>query len=328
MFPRLFAQTGLSLERLRALVEVGAFGSIVKAADSEPARQSLYSRQIKELEDFFQVPLLERHGRGVRLTASGRELARISRFFLLGLSNFQRGCLAEGQTYRVAADATFVRCFLVPALTELGRRQTGIHFSIEIASGDAIERRLHDLTLDFGIVTQETLSRPLQFRELGRWRLNLWVPKSMARTAAQAERGVEQGKLPLVSAEASIRGQQGDSLAQAEPPLVCPSFMEACDALATGGYAGLLPDFLEPPDGEKKFFKVPSRQYEGVEFRYHFAWNPRLLRLNPHAGRRRDALVMALTARMAESARRAVFPTAAAKGSRPQPPAPRPRPAG
>src|SRR5689334_22230885 len=102
MFGKLFALSGLSLDRLRALVEIGSAGSIMKAAGGDPIRQSQYSRQIKELEDFFQTSLLERHGKSVRLTARGKELTRISRFFLLGLSNFQRGCLAEEQSFRIA----------------------------------------------------------------------------------------------------------------------------------------------------------------------------------------------------------------------------------
>jgi hypothetical protein len=36
MFARLFAESGLSLDRLRALLEVGAAGSIVKAAEGDP----------------------------------------------------------------------------------------------------------------------------------------------------------------------------------------------------------------------------------------------------------------------------------------------------
>src|SRR5436190_2430407 len=112
MFSRLFAESGLSLDRLKALLEVGAAGSIVKAADGDPVRQSQYSRQIKELEDFFRTRLIERQGKGTRLTDSGRELARISRFFMMGLSNFQLGCLEEEQTFRIAASATFIRCFL------------------------------------------------------------------------------------------------------------------------------------------------------------------------------------------------------------------------
>ena len=79
MFARLFAESGLSLDRLRALVEVGAAGSMVRAAGGDPARQSQYSRQIKELEDFFQAGLVERYGKGIRLTASGRSDARFRR---------------------------------------------------------------------------------------------------------------------------------------------------------------------------------------------------------------------------------------------------------
>src|SRR5438270_10895943 len=100
MFARLFAESGLSSDRLRALVEVGATGSIAQAAGGDPIKQSQYSRQIKELEEFFRTTLIERHGKGVRFTTNGRELARISRFLLMGLSSFQRGCLGEQRTYR------------------------------------------------------------------------------------------------------------------------------------------------------------------------------------------------------------------------------------
>ena len=44
------------------------------------------------------------------LTRNGRELARISRFFLLGLSNFRHGCLAEEQTFRIAPTGASVKC--------------------------------------------------------------------------------------------------------------------------------------------------------------------------------------------------------------------------
>src|SRR5881409_3442212 len=107
MFDKLFADRGLSLDRLRALLKVAATGSIVKAAAGDAIKQSQYSRQIKELEDFFQAKLTERQGKGIHLTAKGTELARISRFFLRGLANFQRGCLAQEQSFRIGASASF-----------------------------------------------------------------------------------------------------------------------------------------------------------------------------------------------------------------------------
>ena len=200
MFTKLFAESGLSFDRLRALLEVGAARSIAKAAGGEPVKQSQYSRQIKELEDFFRTRLIERQGRGTRLTSSGKELARISRFFMLGLSNFQRGCLAEEQTFRIGASATFIRQFLLPLLAGASLRGGGARYASEAATDEEIERRLHDLTLDFGVVTNESLSRPLQTKCLGEWRLELWVPKAFRLNATKAAQNFEQGRLPLVHA--------------------------------------------------------------------------------------------------------------------------------
>jgi len=191
MFSNLFAENGFSLERLRALLEVGAVGSIVKAAGNDPVRQSQYSLQIKELEDFFRTQLIERHGKGTRLTASGKELARISRFFMLGLSNFQRGCLKEEQTFRIGASATFVRHFLLPALSGPALGKGGTRYATETAMDAEIERRLHDLTLDFGIVGKTELSRPLQTKVLGEWKLGLWMPKAFRYSEARAAQAFE-----------------------------------------------------------------------------------------------------------------------------------------
>src|SRR5438034_9264788 len=142
MFAKLFAESGLSLDRLKSLLEVGAAGSIVKAANGDPVRQSQYSRQIKELEDFFRSRLIERQGKGTRLTANGKELARISRFFMLGLSNFQRGCLTEEETFRLGASATFIESFLLPSLADAKRANAGVHYVPKSATNAEMERRL------------------------------------------------------------------------------------------------------------------------------------------------------------------------------------------
>ncbi len=294
MFTRLFAQSGLSLDRLRALVEVGACGGIVRAAEGDPARQSQYSRQLKELEDFFQVALVERHGKGVRLTHQGRELARISRFFLLGLANFQRGCLAEGQTYRIGASATFLSTFVLPILTRSPFGAQGSRFALETVSDAEAERRLHDLTLDFAVVTRNSLSRPLQSKELGRWGLCLWVPKSLRRNVRQAARAFVAGQLPLAWPIAELPLGSFETLRGHEPAVTCSSFLEARIALAEQELATVLPDFLSPGDAARQLLRVRTPLVDAARFGYHLAWNPRLLRLNPHAVRRRDALVRML----------------------------------
>jgi DNA-binding transcriptional LysR family regulator len=298
MFSRLFAQSGLSLDRLRALVEVGAAGSIVRAAGNDPVRQSQFSRQLKELEDFFQTGLVERHGRGLRLTASGKELARISRFFLLGLSNFQRGCLAEGQAYRIGASATFIEVFLLPILADPGRIESGVRFTIETVAEQEIERRLHDLTLDFGVVCREALSRPLQVRELGMWRLRLLVPKKVCKSESQAVQAFMERRLPVAWPAGELPPLSDNSLENYKPALTCGSFLEARAALEREGLAALLPDFLATRLGPGRLLVASTPQLNAARFRYHLAWNPRLLRLNPHARRRKDALISALARKL------------------------------
>lgn len=296
MFARLLAQSGLSLDRLRALVEVGAGGSIVRAAEGDPARQSQYSRQIKELEEFFQTALVERHGKNIRLTASGRELARISRFFLLGLSNFQRGCLAEGQTYRIGASATFIGQILLKVLAGPGLTRTGVRFAVEVTAEHDIERRLHELTLDFGVVNRRTLSRPLQTRELGHSRLQLWVPRSLCGSRQQAGRAFRAGSLPLALA---VNEMPTAELARfPEPALTCGSFGEAQMALRERGLAAVLPAFLRPDGAMNQFVHVRTPAVDSLELSYCLAWNPRLLRLNPHATRKRDVLLAALRGKL------------------------------
>ena len=296
MFSKLFAESGLSLDRLKALLEVGAAGSIVKAADGDPVRQSQYSRQIKELEDFFRTRLIERQGKGTRLTGNGKELARISRFFMLGLSNFQRGCLAAEQTFRIGASATFIRQFLLPAISGTAMQQGGTSYATEVAADEEVERRLHDLTLDFGVVANAALSRPLQTRPLGEWKLELWIPKGLHLSETRALQAFEQRRLPVVLAR-EMAGLGVLSIEDYEACLICDSFLEARTALEGGMVAALLPDFLTPERNLRSCIRVHPSKLGSRSFQFHLAWNPRLLRLNPHAGRRRDRLAEALLER-------------------------------
>jgi DNA-binding transcriptional LysR family regulator len=129
------------------------------------------------------------------------------------------------------------------------------------------------------------------------------VSKSLVKSAAQAERDFVARRLPLVLPAGELPPQTPACLDDYEAALICNSYVEVCDALASGGLAGVLPDFLEPDASEKGFLKVRPKALDQVALRYHFAWNPRLLRLNIHAGRRRDALVAALKTRLSDLVR-------------------------
>lgn len=84
----LLKKNGLSIDRLRALAEVADYGSLAAAADQDPVRQSQYSRQIRDLESFFECPLTCRQSGRLKMNPAGEELARMSRGFLQGLEHF------------------------------------------------------------------------------------------------------------------------------------------------------------------------------------------------------------------------------------------------
>ena len=80
------------MDRLANFCAVADEGSIAIVAKGDPSRQSLISRQIRELESFFGVELVRRKGRGLEITEAGRELAAIGRKNFKGLEDYSARC--------------------------------------------------------------------------------------------------------------------------------------------------------------------------------------------------------------------------------------------
>lgn len=92
MFEELIQESGLSIERLRNFCQIAHAGGITRAADGNPITQSLYSRQLKELEEYFGVELVRRKGRGIVLTSAGEKLNALACEYLGMLRDFRNGC--------------------------------------------------------------------------------------------------------------------------------------------------------------------------------------------------------------------------------------------
>jgi LysR family transcriptional regulator, glycine cleavage system transcriptional activator len=59
------------LQSIRAFEAVARLGSVTAAAEELFVTHSAISHQIRNLEEWFATPMMERHGRGVRLTDAG-----------------------------------------------------------------------------------------------------------------------------------------------------------------------------------------------------------------------------------------------------------------
>jgi hypothetical protein len=118
----------------------------------------------------------------------------------------------------------------------------------------------------------------------------LWAPKALRLTAASATKAFKEQRLPLALATKELDGLGVLSPKEAGAHLACQNFLEASAALEGQELAALLPDFLAPSKNSKSFLRVQIPKIDSHTFEFHLAWNPRLLRLNPHAARRRDLL--------------------------------------
>ena len=162
---------------------------------------------------------------------------------------------------------------------------------VENTADDEIERRLHDLTLDFGVVTMAAISRPLQLKTLGEWQLKLWVPRNLFKREKDAREAFKNKRLPLVLPVREFPLRNHAEFSGGESRLNCDNFLEVKSVLKTRRVAAFLPDFLGPGENASAFFQMNVPAINSCRFHYRLAWNPRLLRLNPHASRWRETLL-------------------------------------
>ena len=116
----------LNVERLRALHAVAAQGSVLAAADTLHVTTSAVSQQLAKLEREVGRPLLEKQGRGVRLTDAGRRLVAHAEQVLSMLVRAEAELEATrdviGGRLSIAAFATSMRGLAPQALVALRAR--------------------------------------------------------------------------------------------------------------------------------------------------------------------------------------------------------------
>lgn len=128
--------------RLRALVELADSGSVRGAAERLVVTESAISSALGSLSAEVGVPLVDRHGRGVRLTPAGHRYVDYARR-ILGLH--QEAILAargevdpENGSIRLAAVTTAGELLLPALLASFTVKYPGVDCKLEVASRTAI----------------------------------------------------------------------------------------------------------------------------------------------------------------------------------------------
>lgn len=139
----------LNLRRLRLLRELEARGTLGAVAARLDYTPSAVSQQLRVLEEEAGAVLLERAGRGVRLTDAGRLLARHAERLLEEAEAAEAALAGVGRegvqaTVRVAAFQSAMLELVAPVLTTMARTHPGVR--LEVVELE-VEAALPDLRL-------------------------------------------------------------------------------------------------------------------------------------------------------------------------------------
>jgi molybdate transport repressor ModE-like protein len=155
----------LNVQRLRILREISERGSITSAAEALFLTPSAVSQQMTALEREIGVPVLERVGRGVRLTEAGERLASRTEAVLAALEAAEADLAAvtTGPVGRldVCAFPTAARVLLVPALVALRASYPRLHITmVDLEPEESLPRlRVGELdvvvTHEYGVLPSE-----------------------------------------------------------------------------------------------------------------------------------------------------------------------------
>lgn len=155
---------------LETLLAVARTGSVGAAARQRHITSSAVSQQIRRLESHLDIKLLERAGRGVRLTAAGEAALPVVRELWSG-AEAAFGQLAElagrpATTLRVAASDYLGKGLLAPVLRDLLDEEPPVRFELVTTHSTAGVRLVAAGDVDLAVVTGQETSRGLEDRHL------------------------------------------------------------------------------------------------------------------------------------------------------------------
>ncbi len=296
MYDGLFGKRGLSFDRLRALVEVADAGGIAKAVGDDPVRQSQYSRQLKELDQFFGVELTCRKGRSLTLTPAGRRLAAVTRAAFTSFCDIRRELADAPMEVTVGAGDALLHWILADVTGTLRMSWPRVIISLANRQTSAVVDALAEHSIDFGLIRSAAVPKTLHSRIVGHLDYRLFVPLSLIPKPGAKDPALLLTKLPLAMLEGGGDYTQRlqDVARRLRAPLKislnCTTLPQICRAVRSGAYAGVLPILAssELPADRYAAFDLPA--LKALRRTLALCWHPRLFGIRDNMERFSGAL--------------------------------------
>jgi DNA-binding transcriptional LysR family regulator len=238
-----------TLEQVRSFLAVAETEHVSKAAASLFLTQGAVTQQLHHFESALGLRLLERDGRGVRLTDAGRNLAVSCRAALRAVEVLEETAqgmrFLESGSLHIGASPTCASYYLPSRLATFTYRYPAVELNVTVDTSAAINAQVQAGALDCGVIEGTPLPS-LKTRVLAHDELILVVhrdhPLAQMRrrvTPAQLSKYRYLGRGPSWSAEQNVRDMIGDAYDRSETMnLGHPEYVRAA-ARAGLGYAAL-----------------------------------------------------------------------------------------
>lgn len=257
---------GLTLSALRAFLTVAEKGGYCPASRGESGTAANLKNQVARLAAAFEVPLFQKSGRSIRITARGEELQRIAADVLRLLGDFRRNCRDEKTLVRIGGGQAMIDELLVPRWADIYKKLPQHRFQFSsLRTAETVEQLLEQ-RLDFGLVRdtagglERLLSKPVQSVEYA-----LCVPRRLLKASGRKAKVPLLKHLPdelpmaLLSGDGE-RSQRLEAFAsehgfKVHALIECTAVSQLVSFLHTGTVVALLPASLAVEDQDIACFR-------------------------------------------------------------------------
>ena len=285
VMPSFSEQKGLSLDRLQTLCLVAEKGGVMAASASNANRQSLYSRQLRELEAVFGATLIDRTRTPHSLTDLGRQVEKTVRGFLSDLEVLANAGQSERVPLVMGAGESVIQAILIPAFLAKGAPE-GLKLVFRNLQSAAILSGLRSRRLDIGIAHDSGGHADLKSKRLLRYGVRL-ITRDAKRmeTSTVTWRELKGVSLALPEGDSELRrAVEGSLKGTGDRPtagIECTSHAQVLEAATHKGVAGIVPEFVARRAVERGLKAYQIAEMKGYERELRVLWHPASVEMKP-----------------------------------------------
>jgi len=266
---------GLSLDRLETLSQIVSQGSIARASGGNPNRQSQFSRQVAELEDWFGIPLLDRTSVPNKPTPAALRISREVEAFMGNLDSIRENASGGRRVVVFGAGERMIRSYLVPWAAKI--RDKDLLWVFKNLTSAGVRGELLANRIDFGILRKDNCPAGLASVGMKSIPMCLLLHSDGKKTKRKLK-WQDLADLPLIMLEGDgvfnrflIEKVSAYSV-ELDVMMECSSWTQVIDAMNAFGVGGFLPKDLEKqfPAG---FDVVQMAGLEEYVDEYVIAWS-------------------------------------------------------